>query len=124
MLPLPTMPRFVLPSLPSPIDFSPISLDVEELLWDSLSCDVSSSAALTLAESLLPIEEVPSFWLVTSPAAPPLEATLVPKEVPSPARFPDAIPDLPHCVMFQRVSSFVKLEQFVVSSVEHFSILA
>ena len=83
MLPIPTMPRFFLPSPPPPIEFAPISLDVEELLWDSFSCDVSSAAALTLAESLLPIEEVPSFWSVTSPAAPPLEATLVPKEVPS-----------------------------------------
>ena len=118
MLPLPAMPRFFLPSRP------PFPLDVEELLWDSFSCDVSSSAALTLAESLLPTEEVPSFWSVTSPAAPPLEATLVPKEVPSPARFPDTISDLPHWVMFQRVSSFVKLEQFVVSSAEHSSILA
>ena len=124
MLPLPIMPRFFLLSLPPPIEFSPISLDVEELLWDSFSCDVSSSAALTLAESLLPMEAVPSFWSVTSPAAPPLKATLVPKEVPSPARFPDTIPDLPHWVMFQRVSSFVKLEQFVVSSAEHSSILA
>ena len=105
MLPLPTMPRFFLPSFPPPIGFSPILLDVEELLWDSFSCDVSSSAALTLA-------------------SPPLEATLVPKEVPSVARFPDAIPDLPHWVMFQRVSSFVQLEQFVISLAEHSSILA
>ena len=124
MLSLPATPRFFLPSLPPVIEFSPISLDVEELLWDSFFCDVSSTAALTLAESLLPIEEVPSFWSVTSPAAPTLEATLVPKEVPSMARFPDAIPDLPQWVMFQRVSSFVKLEQLVVSSSEHSSILA
>ena len=114
MLPLPKMPRFFLPSRP------PFPLDVEKLLWDSFSSDVSSSAALTLAESLLPMEEVPSFWSVTSPAAPPLEATLVPKEVPSPAPFPDLL----HWVMFQRVSSFVKLEQLVVSSAEHSSILA
>ena len=48
MLPLPTMPRFFLPSFPPPIGFSPILLDVEELLWDSFSCDVPSTALTTV----------------------------------------------------------------------------